>query len=115
MSLFRSVQVLSLIVFSGVCAYSQGGRRGAQQQQAQTPATTPPAAQTQQTPTGRGGRGGAPPAPATSEFYNYDPAAANGQQIQDAPPVESHQKATAGGGSIDYTARAGFLPIRNAT
>jgi len=104
-----------LIVFSGVCAYSQGGRRGAQQQQAQTPATTPPAAQTQQTPTGRGGRGGAPPAPATSEFYNYDPAAANGQQIQDAPPVESHQKATAGGGSIDYTARAGFLPIRNAT
>jgi carboxypeptidase C (cathepsin A) len=105
-----------LIVLSGIYAWSQGGRRGAQAQQAQTPAAQPPAAQpTQQAPAGRGGRGAAAPAPATSEFYNYDPTASTGQQIQDAPPAESHQKVTAGGGSIDYTARAGFMPIRNAT
>ncbi len=35
--------------------------------------------------------------------------------ISDAPAAETHQKITAGGQTLAYTAHAGFLPLRNAT
>ncbi len=64
---------------------------------------------------GRGGRGGGGAAPSTSEFYNYDTTAAAGAPIPDGPPTETHQKITVNGEALAYTARAGYLPLRNAT
>ena len=86
-------------------AWGQGGRAGraaaaaAQQNQ---PAAAPPA----------GGRGGAS---GSAEFFNYDPTATTAPAIPDGPPVESHQKVTVDGEALNYTARAGYLPLRNAT
>jgi carboxypeptidase C (cathepsin A) len=90
---------------------AQGGRQGraaaaaaAQQQGAGNAA-------------GRGGRGGETAAPATGalDFYNFDPTAGAGQAVPDAPPAETHQKITINGQALAYTARAGYLPIHNAT
>jgi carboxypeptidase C (cathepsin A) len=58
---------------------------------------------------GRGGGGGA------IEFYAYDASASAGIVIPDAPPAETHQKITVSGATLAYTARAGYLPLRNAT
>lgn len=80
-----------------VCAWGQGGGgRGAAAQQAGT--------------AGRGGgRGGA------VEFYNYDAAAATVTPIADAAPSETRQKIAIGGETVSYTARAGYLALRNPT
>jgi carboxypeptidase C (cathepsin A) len=84
--------------------WAQGGRAGragaAAQQQSAPPAGAP---------TNTGGRGGA------LEFYSYDTTANSSPQIPDAPPAESHQKITVNGEALAYTARAGYLPLRNST
>ena len=88
--------------------HAQGGRgRGAAAAAAQgQPAATPN--------TGRG----APAATAPTgglDFFNFDPSASNAPAIPDSPPAESHQKISVGADSLAYTARAGYLPLRNAT
>ena len=109
MRLIWNGQILLAIGLSLAChAWGQGGRAGraAQQQGAQanpqgrgnTPAATPPAT------TGNAG-----------DFFAYDPSAASGIAIPDAPPAETHQKITLNGEALSYTARAGFLPLHNAT
>jgi carboxypeptidase C (cathepsin A) len=106
----RTAIVLLAAMAAIPAAWPQGGRgrsNVAQQTPAQpaaTPATTP----------GRGGRGAAP-APTTSEFYNYDASAASAQAIPDSTPAETHQKITVNGQALAYTARVGYLPLRNAT
>ena len=94
-----------------LAAWGQGGRnagRGA-------PGGTAPTAQTG----GRGGRGAEPgtaaPASATLDFYSYDPTASAGQAVSDSPAAETHQKVTVNGQTLAYTARSGFLGLRNAT
>ncbi len=62
---------------------------------------------------GRGGGGGT--GGGAGEFYNYDTTAASGMAIPDARPVETRQKITVNGAALAYTARAGFLALRNAT
>jgi carboxypeptidase C (cathepsin A) len=108
-------------------AFGQGGRAGragAQQgapqptqQSAQQPAAQPAAPAPTATPqtgaAGRGGRGGA--GGGTSEFYDYDTAAATSATIPDASPKESHQKISINGEALAYTVLAGYLPLRNAT
>jgi carboxypeptidase C (cathepsin A) len=66
---------------------------------------------------GRGGRGTAVPAGETGggDFYNYDATAGSGLAIPDAQPVETHQKVTINGQVVEYTARAGHMPLQNAT
>ena len=114
----RNVQDGLIVLTVALCTtcpvWGQGGNRGgrAQQQQTAAPAATPPAAQ--QRGGGRNG-GAAIAAPANSEFFNYDTTAAGGMPIPEGAPVETHQKITLNGEAITYTARAGFLPLRNAT
>src|SRR5581483_294343 len=108
----RFVYRLSILAAVPILAWSQGGgrnRAAAQQAAPQAPAA-------QQTPApGRGGRGGGgAEATGATDFYNYDTSAAGAQPIPDSPPVETHQKITAGGQSLAYTAQAGYLPLRNA-
>jgi carboxypeptidase C (cathepsin A) len=117
----RNGQILFALALGLSCtAFGQGGRAGraaAQQagaQQAPAPQTAPAAAAPQAGAVGRGGRGG-PVAPSTSEFYDYDTAAGTSPAIADGAPVESHQKITVNGEALAYTARAGYLPLRNAT
>ena len=90
-------------------AWGQGGRAGrAAAQQAPTPANAPGSV------AGRGGRGGDASGGA-SEFYNYDTTASSGPAIPDTPPAETHQKIAVNGEALTYTARAGYMPLRNAT
>ena len=103
MRCIRNGQIL-LVITLGVSfiAWGQGGGqtgRGAAAQQAGT--------------AGRGGRGGA--GGSASDFYNYDTAAGSGVAIPDSPPVETHQKITVDGEVLAYTARVGYMPLRNAT
>ncbi len=104
--------LLALTLGLSAAAWGQGGNgragRAAGAQAAGTPATAPAAAQ------GRGGRSAETGAGATG-FYNYDPAAGAGLAIADGQPVETHQKITLNGESLAYTARAGYMPLRNAT
>jgi len=104
--------LLALTLGLSAVAWGQGGNgragRAAGAQAAGTPATAPAAAQ------GRGGRSAETGAGATG-FYNYDPAAGAGLAIADGQPVETHQKITLNGESLAYTARAGYMPLRNAT
>jgi carboxypeptidase C (cathepsin A) len=91
---------LLLVITLGISfiAWGQGGAqtgRGAAAQQAGA--------------AGRGGRGG------TGEFYNYDTTAGSGEVIPEAQPAETHQKITVNGEALAYTARAGYMPLRNAT
>lgn len=92
-------------------AWGQGGRAGraAAAQQAPAPATAPANVG------GRGGRGGGDPTGGTSEFYNFNPGATSIAPIPDAPPTETHQKITVNGNVLAYTARVGYMPLRNAT
>ena len=115
--MLRSVEVVLVMT---CVAWGQGGGRGRananQQTGGQPPAQQPAAQQTAAPQAGRGGRGGGgAPAAANSEFYNYDTTAGGGQAIPDSSPAETHQKITLGGQSLAYTARAGFMPVRNAT
>jgi carboxypeptidase C (cathepsin A) len=105
--------LLAMVVGVPLAAWGQGGRAGraAAAQQAQAPATPAPAQAAGRG--GRGGRGGGEPA--TSEFYNYDTAASSGESIPDTQPVETHQKITINGETLAYTARAGYMALRNAT
>jgi carboxypeptidase C (cathepsin A) len=93
-------------------SWGQGGSgragRAAAAPQAPAPATAPAAT------AGRGGRGGEAAGGAT-EFFNYDPAAGAGPAIPDSQPAETHQKITLNGETLAYTARAGYMPLRNAT
>lgn len=101
----RAPQVqLAVLIGMSLTAWGQGGRagRGAPASQAAPPASAPAGA------TGRGGS-------STPEFFNYDTTAGMGQPIPDSPPVETHQKITVNGEALAYTARAGYLPLRNAT
>jgi carboxypeptidase C (cathepsin A) len=105
MRCIRKGQLL-LVITLGISfiAWGQGGTqagRGAAAQQAGA--------------AGRGGRGGGGGGAGASDFYNYDTAAGSGQAIPDAPPAETHQKITVDGEAIAYTARAGYIPLRNAT
>ncbi|HXA49893.1 MAG TPA: hypothetical protein VNV86_06310 [Candidatus Acidoferrum sp.] len=85
-------------------AWGQGGRAG-RAAAAQQPAPTANPA----------GRGAPAPTSGTGDFFNYDPTASSAPPIPDAPPVETHQKIGASGETIAYTARAGYMPLRNAT
>jgi carboxypeptidase C (cathepsin A) len=104
--------LLVLTLGMSFAAWGQGGNgragRAAGAQAAGTPAAPPAAA------AGRGGRG-ADTSTGASGFYNYDPAAGSGLAIPDGQPVETHQKITLNGESLAYTARAGYMPLRNAT
>ena len=104
--------LLVLTLGISAAAWGQGGNgragRAAGAQAAGTPATAPTAAQ------GRGGRG-ADTATGAGGFYSYDPAAGAGLAITDGQPVETHQKITVNGEALAYTARAGYMPLRNAT
>ena len=112
MRFIRNGQIL-LVVMIGLSsiAWGQGGNgragRAAAAQQASPPAGAPPAE------AGRGaaagGTGGA------GEFYTFDTAAGFVIPIPDAPPAETHQKITVNGEALAYTARAGYMPLRNAT
>jgi len=100
--------------------WSQGGRAGraaAAQQAAQTgTAAAPQLAAPGGAAAGRGGRGGRGGAEAaTSEFYNYDTGASSAPSIPESQPAETHQKITVNGETLAYTARAGYLALRNAT
>jgi carboxypeptidase C (cathepsin A) len=63
---------------------------------------------------GQAGRG-APPQTTGAGLYNYDTAANAGMPAPDAKPAETRQKVTIDGEVLAYTARAGYLPLRNAT
>jgi carboxypeptidase C (cathepsin A) len=111
MRCIRNGQFLLLITL--VCSFdvwSQGGNgqtgRGATSQGTATP---------QVGSAGRGGRGGGGGAGGAAGFYNYDTTASAGIPIGDVQPVETHQKITVNGEVLAYTARAGYLPLRNAT
>lgn len=121
--------LLTLAIGASSLLWGQRSGRGAAAaaQQAGAPAATDtpqagaqPAAQ----PAAAAGRGtgrGAAVAPngadASNAFYNFDPAAAavRPDPSVEKPPVETHQKIAVNGQSLAYTARAGFLPVLNAT
>jgi carboxypeptidase C (cathepsin A) len=116
--------VAALALTASPVLWGQRGGRGAAAaaQQAGASAETPqpgaPAATGAAAATGRGGRGGAAGAAGeTNDFYNFNPAAAlvRPDPSVDKPPVETHQKITVSGQPLAYTARAGFLPVLNAT
>jgi carboxypeptidase C (cathepsin A) len=105
--------LLSIALGASSLLWGQGaGRRGAAPATA-TPATTPAAE-----PAGRGGgRAGAAAGSTGSEFFEFDPTASQtrlGPNV-DGAPAETHQKITVNGQPLAYTARAGFLPLVNAT
>jgi carboxypeptidase C (cathepsin A) len=93
-------------------AFGQGGTgragRAAPAQQTPAPVNAPASV------AGRGGRGG-DASGGTSEFYNYDTNAGVVPALPDAPPTEAHQKITVKGEALAYTARAGYMPLHNAT
>ena len=107
------IQILLWITLgTSVPAWSQvgSGRAG----RAAAPQQAPPSASAPASVAGRGGRGGDAGGGA-SEFYNYDITAASGPAIPDTPPADTHQKITVDGNALAYTARAGYMPLRNAT
>jgi carboxypeptidase C (cathepsin A) len=90
-------------------AWSQGGSgRGVATQSATAQGTAIQQA-------GAAGRGGGRGGSGVVGFYNYDTSASSGMTIADAPPAETRQKITISGQAIAYTARAGYMPLRNAT
>lgn len=116
--------LLALAVAAAPSLWAQrGGRGAAAATAAQTPAATttpvpapsPAPAAIPQAAAGRGG--GLTGGGASDEFYNFNPAAAQSRPDPnvDQPPVETHQKITAGGQTLAYTTHAGFLPLPNAT
>jgi carboxypeptidase C (cathepsin A) len=100
---------LAITLGVSLTAWGQGGRgRGAAAQQAAPPGNA----------AGRGaggGAGGTGAGAGTGDFYNYDTTAASGAAIPDAAPTETHQKIAVNGETLAYTARAGYMPLRNAT
>jgi carboxypeptidase C (cathepsin A) len=104
--------LLVIALGTSFAAWGQGGNgragRAAAAQQAPAPAGASAGT------AGRGGRG-ADAGGAATEFFNYDTTAVAGPAIPDAAPTETHQKITTNGELLAYTARAGYLPLRNAT
>jgi carboxypeptidase C (cathepsin A) len=101
------VGVLIAAWIQAVWAQGGGTREAAQAQAAQGPPGQQAGA------SGRGGaRGGAGGA---AGFYDFDTSAPAGIAMPDAAPTETHQKITINGEPLAYTARVGFLPLRNAT
>lgn len=121
--------LLACALSASTLVWGQRGGRGAAAAaaatEAQPPAATPAATAAAQAAAaaGRAGRGGAtttattPGDSASNEFYNFNPSAAMTRPDPnvDKPPVETHQKITLGGQPLAYTAKAGFLPVLNAT
>ena len=99
--------LLVIALGTSLTAWGQGGGRAGRAAAAAAQQTGAPAGAAAGT-AGRGSTG-------ASEFYNYDTTAGSGPAIPDAPPVETHQKITVNGEALAYTARAGYLPLRNAT
>jgi carboxypeptidase C (cathepsin A) len=95
-------------------AWGQGGNGRAGRAAAQPAGTPANAGGAPAGAPGRGGRGGDAGSGA-SEFFNYDTTAGSGQAIPDAQPTETHQKINVNGEALAYTARAGYMPLRNAT
>ena len=103
--------LLAIALGASFAAWGQGGRAG----RAAAAAPQAPASPTGPTnAAGRGGRG-ADAGTAAPGFFNYDTSASSGPSIPDAPPIETHQKITLNGETLAYTARAGYMPLRNAT
>jgi carboxypeptidase C (cathepsin A) len=127
MRYIRNGQILLVIVLGMPFAvWGQGGngRAGraaaAATQPGAAPATAAGTPASAGTPAGapaagRGGRGGAGAVPSTSEFYNYDTTAGSAAPIPDSQPTETHQKITLNGEALAYTARVGYIALRNAT
>lgn len=116
MRYIRNGRIL-LVITLGISftAWGQGGSgragRAAAAQQPGAPAAVPAAV-----PAAAAGRGGgAAVAGGAGEFYNFDTTAGSVPPIPDAPPTETHQKITVDGEALAYTARAGYMPLRNAT
>ena len=118
----RSAGLLVAIVF-GLCAtaWAQGGSGRAGRGTAAQGTPAQGASVQQQAPpgatAGRGGRGGTGGTSAgrAVAFYDFDTAAAAGAGIADVKPAETHQKIVINGEPLAYTARAGFMALRNAT
>ncbi len=121
MRYIRNGQILLAVVLTtGTLAWGQGrnGRGAAAQQQTGAPAAqaAPQVGAPAAAATGRGGRnGGAAPANGPNEFFDFDTTAGSEPPIPDGPPAETHQKITLNGEALAYTARAGYMPLRNAT
>jgi carboxypeptidase C (cathepsin A) len=100
--------VITLLLSLSVWGQGNGGQagRGAAAQSAATQQTGA---------AGRGGGRSGGGGGGAAGFYNYDPAASSGPSIGDSQPVETHQNTAVNGNVISYTARAGYLPLRNAT
>ncbi len=98
----RFLVIITLGLSSGAWAQGGGGRSAA-----------PPQAGAPGSAAGRGagGRGGGT---AAINFYNYDTSAPAGAGMREEPPAETHQKISVNGATLSYTARAGYLPLRNA-
>lgn len=107
-----SGQLLALVLGFAVSLTlsAQSGEQGAQSAGGQSPGRGNRGAPAGQA---RGGRGGAPE-PA-GDFFDFEAGAQNSAPVPDGPPTESHQKITAGGQALAYTARAGYLALRSAT
>jgi len=106
--------LLTMAVGTSSIAWGQGGTgRAGRAAAAAAPQATPPAT----APAGAAGRGGrgAAEAPGAGDFFSFDATAGAAVPIADAPPVETHQKIAANGETLAYTARAGYMPLRNAT
>jgi carboxypeptidase C (cathepsin A) len=123
MRYIRNGIILAIALCAPFAGWGQGGNRAgrnaAAQQAAPGNAAAPAAAAPGGAPAaagrgGRGARGGGGEA-ATSEFYNYDTTATAGLAIPDNQPTETHQKITLNGQALAYTARTGYLALRNAT
>ncbi|MGA1997453.1 MAG: hypothetical protein ABSH45_16890, partial [Bryobacteraceae bacterium] len=98
--------LLAITLGISFTAWGQGGSGRAGRAAAAPPAAAPGST------AGRGGEGGGANA---IDFYNYDTTAGTGPAIPDAPPTETHQKIALNGEALAYTARAGYMPLRNAT
>ncbi len=108
--------LLAIVLGMSFLAWGQGGSsqagRGAAAPSASPQQTGAPGSAAQRG--GGGGRGGGGSS-GPGDFYTYDTSATAGIPIPDMPPVETRQKVSINGEPLAYTARAGFLPLRNPT
>jgi carboxypeptidase C (cathepsin A) len=101
---------LGLILALSSSAWTQGGSgRGAAAQTAAAQGAPSQQAAQAGRGGGRGSGGGA------DGLYAFDATAPAGMAIVDSQPVETRQKLNVNGEALAYTARAGVLPLRNAT
>ncbi len=113
----RCGQMLLVITLGLTCGASAQTGRGTAEQQSGAPGGAVgrgAAAQQAGAPAGVAGRGRGGGG-ATINFYDYDITASSGAVIQEEAVAETHQKISVNGEALAYTARAGLLPLRNAT